>query len=503
MLRTRLFALLALVAIGALGAVGLASCGGDEEESGATDTSPATFAPADAPMYFEGTIRFDGPGAESVESIAARFPGGDDLEATIAAAINEGFAGDSETEGITYEDDIEPWLGDRAAIALTDASAFTPEQIGYDIEVTPGEPSSVELPADGEEAPVLVMAQTTDPEAARATLESTGDYTDAEYEGVEMITSDHTTVAFPDDYLVAAPAREAVESAIDRSAGNEPSLAGSEGWSYEVGEVDGADALSFGRLDFGAVIDSAISEDGDFDREQFDEILGGSGYDLDQPATFALVAEDDAVRFYSRMGTSGEGELLGEGVTELIGGLPSDANVAFGCPGCIGGFLAGFEIGFQESAAADDVGPERAAELFEQTFGVSIGELPEIVGDVAFFASPGGLVGVEGGAVFAVEDRDAMAGLIGSLVRVVQREVPGLRVSAHEARATSPPTTSAGRASRRSARFSARTVSRSASASRLKRSRRRRRFPTAGASTRSRARSPRTSSRSRSRTSAP
>ncbi len=425
MLRTRLLAFLALMSLGALG---LASCGGDEEESGATDTSPATFAPAAAPMYFEGTVRFDGRGADSLESIAARFPGGEDLEATIAAAINEAFAGDPETEGLTYEDDIEPWLGDRAAIAVTDASAFTPELAEIDVTGI-GESGSVDLPESDAE-PFLVMAQTTDPEAARATLETGGEFTDAEYEGVEMIVSDHTTVAFPDDYLVAAPDREAVEAAIDRSAGNEPSLADSEGWSYEVGDVDAADALAFGRLDFGAVIDSAISADGDLDREQFEEILGGSGYDFDQPATLALVVEEDAVRFYSQMGGAGEGELLGEGVTELIGGLPSNANVAFGCPGCIGGLLSGFAIGFEQSAAEDNVDAERAAELFEQTFGVSIDELPEIVGDVAFFAAPGGLVGVEGGAVFGVEDRDAMVDLLESLTRVLQREVPGVRISA-------------------------------------------------------------------------
>ena len=420
MMRTRLLASLAAIALS------LASCGGDEEESGAADTSPATFAPADAPMYFEGTVSFDGPGADNVESIAARFPGGEDLEATIAAAINEGFAGDPDTEGLTYEDDIEPWLGGRAAIAVTDASAFTPELAEIDVSGL-GESSSVDVSGDAE--PFVVIAQTTDPEAARATLETGGEFTEAEYEGVEMMVSEDTTIAFPDGFIVAAPGREAVEGAIDASSGDEPSLADSEGFSYEVGDVDGADALGFGWLDFGAVIDSAVSADGDLDRELFDEILGGSGYDFDQPATFALVADEDAVRFYSRMGSSGEGELFGEGVTELIGGLPSDANVAFGCPGCIEGFLAGFEIGFEQSAASDNVGPERAAEIFEQTFGVSIDELSTIVGDVALYASPGGLLGVEGGAVFAVEDQDAMADLLGSLTRVLQQEIPGLRVS--------------------------------------------------------------------------
>src|SRR5687768_17124358 len=76
------------------------------------------FAPADAIFFAEATVRPEGDLKEDIESILDRFPDGDELGDTIIREIDKGI--EEEAGDATYEDDIEPWLGERAAVFFTD-----------------------------------------------------------------------------------------------------------------------------------------------------------------------------------------------------------------------------------------------------------------------------------------------------------------------------------------------------------------------------------------------
>lgn len=102
----------AVVALAAAAALGVAGCG-DDKESGATPGSIASFVPASAPMYFEVSTDFDGAQWTKLKALAAKFPAFPDLEKQFAEAT----AGD----GVDWEKDIKPLLGENAAVALLEA----------------------------------------------------------------------------------------------------------------------------------------------------------------------------------------------------------------------------------------------------------------------------------------------------------------------------------------------------------------------------------------------
>jgi hypothetical protein len=110
MLKTRL----ALPVLATTTALTIVGCGSGDSGSG---SDLASVAPPDAPVFIEATLRPTGSLKENVESIASQVgipdPGG-----TIAEEIEESAREDGEP--FDFEEDVEPWLGERAAIFLND-----------------------------------------------------------------------------------------------------------------------------------------------------------------------------------------------------------------------------------------------------------------------------------------------------------------------------------------------------------------------------------------------
>ncbi len=93
----------------------LAGCGSGSDVGGAADV-----VPADVFLYASVDTDFDGDGWAALEEFAARFPGGDNLMQSLADELESG------EEGIDFEQDVKPALGDEVAFVLLDAPA-TPE----------------------------------------------------------------------------------------------------------------------------------------------------------------------------------------------------------------------------------------------------------------------------------------------------------------------------------------------------------------------------------------
>src|SRR6185436_11948008 len=104
---------LSLVAIA--GAILLAGCGGGGG-GGGTTADPATLAPADAPLFVEATLRPEGELKSNIESLAENVAGISDPGSLIIDRLNISLADANTDEKLTYEDDIEPWLGEKAGI---------------------------------------------------------------------------------------------------------------------------------------------------------------------------------------------------------------------------------------------------------------------------------------------------------------------------------------------------------------------------------------------------
>jgi hypothetical protein len=99
-----------------------------------TGPQPAEALPADTLGYV--SIDLDPSGGQKIEALRTlnKFPSfedevGVDTDDDIRKAIFDEIQDEAQCKGLDYGDDIEPWLGDRAAIAAVDVGGDTPDPV--------------------------------------------------------------------------------------------------------------------------------------------------------------------------------------------------------------------------------------------------------------------------------------------------------------------------------------------------------------------------------------
>src|SRR3954451_19372784 len=209
--RSRILLVLSLAAIAA--SILLAGCGGGGS-GGGTTADPATLAPSDAPLFIEATVRPEGELKSNIESLVENAAGISDPGTLIIDRLNSSLADANTEEKLTYEDDIEPWLGEKAGIYFSH----------YDGDSFSG---------------VAGVIQTTDSDAAKDFVGKAKQPGDKEtsYEGVDYVTGETggTTVGVIDDFLVVADDEQTFKDAVDTSNGD--SLDGNDNYSSAVSNV--------------------------------------------------------------------------------------------------------------------------------------------------------------------------------------------------------------------------------------------------------------------------
>jgi hypothetical protein len=115
---------LAAIGVGAWAAVSFFSTG----------PQPAEALPDGTLAYL--SVDLDPSGGQKIEALRTlnKFPAfedevGIDTDDDIRKAIFDEIQGDLDCDGLDYEDDIEPWLGDRAAVAAVDNGGDTPDAV--------------------------------------------------------------------------------------------------------------------------------------------------------------------------------------------------------------------------------------------------------------------------------------------------------------------------------------------------------------------------------------
>src|SRR5918998_1653758 len=105
-----LIALLAAIAVAA-------GCGND----GSSSSGAASLAPAGAMIYGEATLDPEDDQQADIDALIEKFPGEGSAGERIRGLLEKAFA-ESET-GLSFKNDIEPWLGDEAGFFV---SSVTP-----------------------------------------------------------------------------------------------------------------------------------------------------------------------------------------------------------------------------------------------------------------------------------------------------------------------------------------------------------------------------------------
>lgn len=100
----------------------------------ATGPQPAEALPDSTLAYL--SVDLDPSGGQKIEALRTlnKFPAfedevGIDTDDDIRKAIFDEIEGELDCAGLDYEDDVEPWLGDRAAVAAVDSGGDTPDPV--------------------------------------------------------------------------------------------------------------------------------------------------------------------------------------------------------------------------------------------------------------------------------------------------------------------------------------------------------------------------------------
>lgn len=382
------------IAVAALAAASLsiAGCGGSDSDPALTESKLATYAPADALVFAEATVRPEGDLKDTIESILERFPRGDEVGDLLLAQIDESLS----EEGLNYADDIEPWLGNRGAV-------FIP----------PSGPDDV-----------VVLVESKDDDAAteliQATLEPNGPVTEKAVAGTTLYSGtddngDPTTVAISDGVVIASPAAGAVESALSAPAGARNFTGNTEysGFIEEAGDglLIGGYAEVEPLIDLAGASDPAAADQ----FEQFKRFIPA----LSEPILFSAAAGDDGVAIDISTAASELNPQSGE-ESDLFASIPPDAWAAFAVPG-LGDAIQQAIGQFNSLQGQAKREFERGRAQVERQLGLDLADFGAL-GDAAFFAGGTSLLEIQVGAVAESTDEQATQRLLDSARKALSRD---------------------------------------------------------------------------------
>ena len=378
--RTRLLALPSLLL-----AVALAACGG---AGSAGDADPATAVPAGVAMYFDGVVRPEGDQREDVLDAARKVLRTDDPERKLRELIDKGLA-DSKA---TYDDDVAPWLGEKAGVWVTG--------------VDRGKPGYV----------VIVAAKDTDKAQAaidKGVKSGGGKVTQRSYAGVDYQLDDEgVATGIVGDFFTVGTEAE-FKRTVKAEDGD--SLAESKRYKATLDGLD-EDRIGLFYIDLKLFFEQALRSDPQAagQLEQFRSIFP---IDKLEPLGGALLADGDRIAVDTLARGKGVGPLIGTGSTPLLGELPGDAWVALGAAD-VGPAV---KTVFTRSAGA--LGGAAAAQQLEQRYGIDLErDVFSWIGDVAVFVRHTTRAEVDGGLVIEARNPANMKGAFGKLVGLLQSE---------------------------------------------------------------------------------
>lgn len=386
-MRVRLVPFRALVT--AVAALVAAGCGG--EGSG---TDPATVAPADTPIYIDVAVRPEGELQENVEALASNLAGIDNLGGFVIEMIEESASDDGEE--FDYEKEVEPWLGERAGIALQD---FDGEDFnGY-----------------------AIAAAATDTGAAQEFIDDNADEVVEEpsYEGVDFkVEEDGTAVGLVGDSFVLAETEAAFKAAIDAETGE--SLADQDTYTSAT---DAASSGSFANLfvDIGGLIEEA---GGTIDPE-VEEFLETAGIEAKKATALASIVPgsdfievDFATDLFSEQVPTGD-------PSELLGSLPGGSLAA----------AAAADFGAQLNEAIDELdengipGELEPNELKSalKSKGIDLDRISESITDLGFFVQGSTERNLTGAVVLTTKDAEEAENTVANIGLLLRAEgTPGI-----------------------------------------------------------------------------
>lgn len=375
-MRRRLSALAVCVA---LPATILAGCGGGDGSSD-VDVGPATAVPANAPIYLDATVKPTGSAEADAKAALGKVLDTDDPGAKIVSLIED--AAKSEGHPINFDQDVKPWLGERAGVFFTNLSGDT----------TNG----------------TVVLETTNPSAALAGIQKSVGVTAANPAPQSYNGSSYQTDPTDSGHVFGTVGNFLVEgdldgfkSAVDAEKGD--SLGDSSDFTDALGELPD-DGLGTFYMVPRTLLDSLGP--GQIDQASQAVLEKSAGEALDKPVSGALTASADSFDLDFVGGDDG----VETPESSLLGSVPSQTWLALGL-----GNLGDAVKRTLDQVKAQIPNYDAVVRQIEQTTGSSIGQLTDSLGDAVVYVEGTTESTLTGALVVKSEDPDLTGRLLSQL----------------------------------------------------------------------------------------
>jgi hypothetical protein len=351
----------------------VAGCGGG---SGGGGGEPAGLMPKSAPVYLEANLAPDGETAEAVNEVAQTVLGIDNVGDFIAEELEKAALGDGEE--FNFEEEVEPWLGEKAGLYLA----------GYDGDDFHGVGMALETTNAGEAEEFLEERVEKSDEDAEA----------GEFEGNKYFAEpgDETVIGMIGDYVAFS----------ETVAGFEEMVEGFEGEGLNESEkfkqaMDSAPDEGIGTVyvDIGGLIEETKSVL-PAETEAFFDLVQIEPRKATAVATLIPRSGQLEVDVSSNLGKAAP--QAGD-ATDALEALPATAVLGFSTSEFGQSFAEGLE-GFSENGVPGELEPGELGAAFE-AMGIDVRSLGKSFGDLAGFVE--GTSESNLGGALVVETKDA------------------------------------------------------------------------------------------------
>jgi hypothetical protein len=386
----RLLVLALLCALVSAIAIG---CGSSSSGSGGGD-DPAALIPATAPVYVEASLRPEGKVGDDVIAALKKILRTDDPAAKIHKAIDDA----GKDDGVTYKDDVEPWLGERVGIAVT---AIHGDDADY----------------------VAVINSKDDGKAKDALKKAKGDVVERSYKDVDYrFDRKDKTAAGVFEHSVVVGTEAGFRSAVDASKGTP--LSESNGLRGVRAKVE-QERVGLLYLDVDGLLRTVSQSAGS--QPEVGAVLQSLSAAVPKTIGAALQAQPDALRIDGVSLGTPKSASSGASGADMVAGLPGQSWLALGFAHS-GRTIEGVLDAIGNAGGLTGVGVNALLSQFQKQTGLDLRkDVLSWMGDAGVFVA-GKTAGELGGGLIVKTSDPAKTKKVISVLRRLARQQSGARI---------------------------------------------------------------------------
>jgi hypothetical protein len=370
-----------------------AGCGSSSSGSGGA-SDPAAAVPATAPVYVEADVHPDGKLGDDETAVLKKLLRTNDPAAKLHGLIDRA----GRKDGVTYDRDIAPWLGDRVGVAITSYSG--------------GKPAFVAVSGSKDDAKARAALN-----KGRKVVKRTYKGTDYSYDAKDQSAS----AAFGGRAF--AGTESGLRAAIDATKGQ--SLAESNGLRSAREKV-ASERAGFAYFDVQGLLRLVQQGAGGQD-PQIGAAVSALGGALPKTIAAALEADPDLIRVDAVSLGTPKSAGSGKSGADAVGALPGDAFAAAGFADLGGSIQRSLKnIG---GSGLGGVGIEALMRQFQTQTGLDLRQdLLSWMGDAGLYVSGDSVSALHGALVVKSTDPARTRKAIGALQRLARRTAKTAKV---------------------------------------------------------------------------